>query len=178
MAIGVVFMSLTPGYNADLLTYLFGNILMVSSENLLVLTILDILIICTVFLFYRQFIAISFDQTHSEITGLPVSFFYILLLIIIALTVVILIQIVGLILVIALLTLPASISALFSKSPSGIMFSASGLGFIFTFTGLYVSYEPDLPSGAMIIIISGIAYLLAILIKQLLKKRKQLQKDD
>jgi len=100
MAVGVIFMYLTPGYSTDLLSYLFGNILMVSSTNLYILAGLNVFIIFIVIIFYRQFVAITYDEEQARLRGLPVNFLYILLLCIIALTIVVLIQIVGIILVI------------------------------------------------------------------------------
>ena len=166
MAIGVIFMYLTPGYNVDLLTYLFGNILLVSKSDILILIFLNILIIGMVILFYRQFLAITFDEEFSRLRGLPVDFLYILLLILIALTIVVLIRIVGLILVIALLTLPAAISFLYMKTPAKMMITAIILGLIFTFLGIFLSFEMNLPSGAAIIITSGFMYLLALNLKR------------
>jgi len=167
MALGVIFIYLTPGYNVDLLTYLFGNILLVSQTDIWILIVLNVFIIGTVIIFYRQFLAITFDEEFSRLRGLPVDFLYILLLILIALTIVVLIQIVGLILVIALLTLPAAISFLYWKTPASMMVMAVILGLIFTFIGIYLSFEMNLPSGATIILISGLMYLIAMNVKRI-----------
>jgi len=167
MAIGVIFMFLTPGYNIDLLNYLFGNILLVSSLDIRNLVILTILIFFFVLFFYRLFIAVCFDEEHSRLRGLPVDLVYVLLLVLIALTVVVLIRVIGLILVIALLALPAAIASLFVKTPFKIMLAACGLSIIFTLSGLVISYGPNLPSGPMIILISGSAYLLAISLRKI-----------
>jgi zinc transport system permease protein len=171
MAIGIIFMYLTPGYSADLMTYLFGNILLVTQFELHLLIGFSLIVILLVFIFYRQFVMISFDEEYTRIRGLPVTFLYMLLLIIISITIVLLIQIVGLILVIALLTLPAAIAALFTKKVSMMILVAILLGELFTFSGLLISYEPNLPSGATIIICSGVGYLLALLIKNGITKK-------
>ena len=170
MAIGVIFMHLTPGYNADLMSYLFGNILMVSQTDLTLLYFLLGIISIVFFVFYRQFIAISFDEEFSRLRGLPVTFLYLLLLVLIALSIVVLIQIVGLILVIALLTLPAAISGLFTRKVSTMIFLAVLLGIFFTTGGIFISYQPNLPTGATIIILSGITYLVAVIGKSIAKK--------
>lgn len=166
MAVGVIFMSMTPGYNAGLMTYLFGNILMVSGPDIRVLLYLDLGIIVIVMIFFRQFVAMAFDQDYARLRGLKVEFLYLLLLCLIALTIVVLIRIVGLILVIALLTLPAAIAGNFVRRISRMIFLAIILGFIFTLGGLALSYGPDLPSGATIIVLSGISYIISLGIRR------------
>ncbi len=174
MAVGVIFISLTPGYNTDIMSFLFGNILLVSKSDLWVLLFLNIFVLTTVFVFFRQFIAISFDEELAKLRGLSTNLLYILLLIVIAVTIVVLIKIVGLILVISLLTLPAAISRLFTKSPSKMMFVSAILGFIFVAMGLFVSFKPNLPPGATIIVINGLFYILALFFKNRMIKRKKL----
>jgi zinc transport system permease protein len=174
MAIGLLFMSATPGYNTNLVTYLFGNILMVSRTDLSMLLILNILVFIIVFLFYRQFVLISFDEVYSKVRGLKVNLVYILLLCMIALTVVLLIQVVGLILVIALLTLPAAIARIYFDNMNKIMVSAIFLGLLFTLSGLVFSYYGrNLPAGATIIIVAGSVYLISVSIKNFVKKKKK-----
>lgn len=167
MAVGIIFMSLTPGYNVDLMSFLFGNILMVTDPVLRILVILDVAILAVVAVFYRQFMLIVFDEEQAHLRGLPVELLYILLLCLIALTVVILIKIVGLILVIALLTLPAAVAGLFTSRLDRMMILASALSLGFTLTGLIISYNLDLPSGAVIVIIAGLGYLAALAFKRL-----------
>ena len=161
MAVGILFIYKTPGYSIDLMSYLFGNILMVKRESVYMLAALDMLIIVLVFLFYKRFLAVCFDEEYSELQGIGVVTTYLLLLCLIALTVVILIQVVGLILVIALLTLPAATARYYAHSLVQMMILASLLGVVFTSSGLIVSYQPDLPAGATIVLIAGLAYLLA-----------------
>lgn len=161
MAVGILFIYKTPGYSIDLMSYLFGNILMVKRESVYMLAALDVLIIVLVFLFYKRFLAVCFDEEYSELQGIGVVTTYLLLLCLIALTVVILIQVVGIILVIALLTLPAATARYYAHSLVQMMILASLLGVVFTTSGLIVSYQPDLPAGATIILIAGLAYLLA-----------------
>jgi zinc transport system permease protein len=161
MAVGILFIYKTPGYSIDLMSYLFGNILMVKRESVYLLAALDVLIIVLVFLFYKRFLAVCFDEEYSKLQGIGVVTTYLLLLCLIALTVVILIQVVGIILVIALLTLPAATARYYARSLGQMMILASLLGVVFTTSGLIVSYQPDLPAGATIILIAGLAYLLA-----------------
>lgn len=167
MAVGILFIYKTPGYNVDLMSYLFGNILLVETSSVWQLAGLDALIIFLVLLFYKRFLAVCFDEEYSELQGIGVVSTYLLLLCLIALTVVILIQVVGIILVIALLTLPAATARYYARSLGKMMILASLLGAVFTSSGLIVSYGPNLPAGATIIVIAGLAYLLATIFKGL-----------
>lgn len=173
MAIGILFISRTPGYNVDLMSYLFGNILMVPPRDLYLMAALDAVILLTVMVFYKQFLAVSFDEEFARLRGVPVDFFYLLLLCMVALTVVLLIQVVGLILVIALLTLPAAIAAQYTGSLARMMLGAIALGAVFTSAGLGLSYAPDLPAGATIIVLAGSAYVLSSLALPLWRRRQR-----
>jgi len=165
MAVGIIFISRTPGYNEDLMGYLFGNILMVSTSDLWMLAGLDVLIVMAGLLFYNQFLAVCFDQEFAGLRGLRVEVFYLLLLGLAALTVVLLSTVVGIVMVVAMLTLPIGIAALFCRSLWGMMVISTILCAIFTTSGLAVSYGPDYPAGATTIILAGAAYLAAIMVK-------------
>ena len=171
MSVGVLFIYKTPGYNEDLMNYLFGNILMVSSEELYLIAALDIITIILTCAFYKQTVAVCFDEEYARTRGVNVEFYYLLMLCMTALTVVLTVNVVGIIMVIALLTLPVAISSKFFNRVWKIMLGATVIGMIFTGTGLMVSYEPNLPSGAVTIVIAGVAYLLTIIFS-LFKKRK------
>ncbi len=170
MSVGVLFIYKTPGYNEDLMNYLFGNILMVSSEDLYLIAGLDIITILLTCAFYKQTVAVCFDEEYARTRGVNVEFYYLLMLCMTALTVVLTVNVVGIIMVIALLTLPVAISSRFFNRVWKIMLGATCLGILFTSTGLWISYEPNLPSGAVTIVIAGIVYLASILI-HLFKKR-------
>jgi len=167
MAVGVVFISLTPGYNEDLMSYLFGNILMVGAGDLWLIGLLDIVILGLTLMFYNQFLAVSFDQEFARLRGVHVEFFYLLLLCMVGLTVVVLVNVVGLILVIALLTLPAAMAGRFMRTIRRTMLLAVGLSLVITVVGLGVSYTPDLPVSATIILVAGAAYVLVWLVSRL-----------
>lgn len=167
MAVGILFISKTPGYSNDLMSYLFGNILLVSTRDLWFMAALDLALLLIVSLFYRQFLAVVFDEEFARLRGVPVAFFYLLLLCLVALTVVLLIQVVGLILVIALLTLPAAIAGHYVQNLGRMMLIATLLGSLFTSLGLAVSYQPDLPPGPMIILIAGGAYIVSAIFSHL-----------
>lgn len=175
MAIGLLFISQTPGYTSSLTSYLFGNILLVPEQDVWFMAALDVLLLVIVGLFYRQFLAVIFDEEFARLRGVPVSFFYLLLLCLIAVTVVLLIHVVGLILVIALLTLPAAIAGHYVHSLGGMMLIATLLGSSFTVGGLALSFSPDLPAGPTIILLAGSAYVLSAIFSHYRLKRRARQ---
>jgi len=161
MALGIIFIDLTPGYTPDLFSYLFGNILLISFFDLIIMLALNLIIVSTILLLFKEFLAISFDEEFAKVRGLPTTYLYLIMLCLIALTVVILIKIVGIILVIALLTIPASIARQFTYNLKKMMFIAIFLGVIFSFGGLLFSYILDLASGATTILLSGLAFMIS-----------------
>ena len=169
MAIGIIFIDKTPGYKADLMSYLFGSILAVPTQDLIIMAVLNAVILVLVLIFYHELQAISFDETYAEVENIPVNFLYMLLLTMIGFTVVMLMRVVGLIMVIALLTIPAAISGLFVRNLKTMMLLSVGLGMIFTTVGLYLSYFFNLTSGATIILVAGCGYLLSLGIRQIKK---------
>jgi zinc transport system permease protein len=167
MAIGILFIFKTPGYNENLMSYLFGNILLVSAGDLWLITGLDALIVIIVVLFYNQFLAVCFDEEYALLRGVHVRFYYLLLLCMTALTVVLLVTVVGIVMVIALLTIPVAIAGHFTSRLWHMMVLSSLLTSAFTMTGLAVSYGPDLPSGATTIVVAGAVYLMVIIVSRL-----------
>jgi zinc transport system permease protein len=172
MAIGILFIAKTPGYGTDLMSFLFGNILLVPRREIWFMAGLDLVLVLTVMLFYRQLLAVTFDEEFARLRGVPVVFFYLLLLCLVAVTVVLLIQVVGLILVIALLTLPAAIAGHYVHSLGGMMLIATLLGGVFTSTGLALSFGPDLPAGPTMILLAGSVYVISALFSRLLARRR------
>ena len=162
MAVGIVFVDLSQGYKADLMSYLFGSILAVQRTELLIILVLDVLIVTLVALFYKELVAISFDETFATVENVPVNAIYIGLLCLIALTVVVMMRVVGLIMVIAMLTMPAAIAGRFVRDMKQMMVAATVLGMLFTITGLWLSYAWNLTSGATIILVSGVCYLASL----------------
>ena len=167
MSLGIIFINLTPGYAPDLFSYLFGNILTIPFSDLIIMVVLDMIIIVITILFYKEFKAISFDEEFSKVAGVPVDVLYFLLLGMVALSVVILIKVVGIILVIALLTIPASMCRQFTNNIKTLIFLSMSVGIILTIGGLWISYILDLASGATIIILLGIVFLLSSFAKYL-----------
>ncbi|MEI7636461.1 MAG: metal ABC transporter permease [Syntrophus sp. (in: bacteria)] len=172
MATGILFIYKTPGYNEDLMSYLFGSILMVSPQDLWMIAGLDILVVIVSVVFYNQFLALCFDEEFARLRGVHVEFYYLLLLCLTALTVVLLVTVVGIVMVIALLTLPAAVAGELAKRLWHMMALATVLTAFFTTAGLAVSYGPDLPAGATTIIIAGITYLLVVLGLRIFRLRR------
>jgi zinc transport system permease protein len=163
MAAGVLFIARTPGYSQDLMSYLFGNILMVTPADLWMVIALDVFVVGLGVLLFNQFTAICFDEEFARTRGLRVDALYMLLLCLTALTVVLLVSVVGIVLVIALLTLPVAVAGQMARSMSRIMILSSILCAVFTTGGLALSYAPNLPAGATIIVLAAAAYLAATL---------------
>jgi len=170
MAIGILFIAKTPGY-IDPMSYLFGNILMITKQDLWIILLLDIIIVCIGFLFYHTILALCFDEEFAFLRGVKTKVYYIVLLCLIALTIVLLIRIVGIVMVIALLTLPAATSGKFCNKLWQIMVFSTVLCMVYIAGGIAFSYCSDLPTGATIVVFAGVVYLFVILLKSLLKLR-------
>ena len=168
MALGIIFINLTPGYAPDLFSYLFGNILTIPVSDLYIMVILDLTIILIVALFFKEFFSISFDEEFSTVVGIPTRVLYMVILCMVALSVVILIRVVGIILIIALLTIPSSICRQFTYSIKKLMFGSIIVGIISTVAGLLISYLLNLASGATIIIFLVLLFLVSFLVKKAL----------
>jgi zinc transport system permease protein len=163
MAVGVILLDLTPGYNADLMSYLFGSILAAPASDLWQMGLMAILVIAVVAYYYHDFLAMSYDDEFARLRGVPVTFLYCLLLGMIAVTVVMIIRVVGLILVIALLTIPPFIAEKFTGSLRAMMAVSSVLSGLFTLIGLWLSYLLNLTSGATIILVAAAGFIIASL---------------
>ncbi len=163
MAIGVLFISQTPGYNVELSNLLVGNILWVTHTDLYTLIALDIIILATVLCMHKRFLAICFDEEQAQLQGLHVNSLYMLLLILIALSIVLLIQVVGIILVMTMLTIPPAIANLFTTSLSRMMIGAVLINCVFCVSGMDLAYYMDWPGGATIALVAGISYVVCLL---------------
>jgi zinc transport system permease protein len=170
MALGVILLDLTPGYNVDLMSFLFGSILAVPTSDLWLMLVLNILILLTVGYFYHDFLALSYDEDFAKLRGVRVKLLYFLLLAMVALSVVMIIRLVGLILVIALLTIPPYIAEKYSGSLRTMMFLSFLLSCFFTMVGLWVSYVFNLTSGATIIMVAGVCFFISLFF-ELLRSR-------
>lgn len=173
MAVGILLIDLTPGYNVDLMSYLFGSILSVPRSDLLIMTIAGTGILLLVFYFFNDLLVMSYDEEFALVRGVPVRRLYYMLIGIVAVTVVMMVQVVGLILVIALLTIPPYISEKYTKSLAQMMILSCFLGGVFTTSGLWISYRFDLTSGATIIFLAGIVFLLSLGLDRLIMLNKR-----
>lgn len=160
MALGILFIALTPGYPPDLTSYLFGSILSVTRSDLLFMLCLTAAALLVVVLFFNDWKAYLFDEEFASIAGIPTAILEYLLLALIAMTVVVLIRVVGIILALALLTAPAATAALLASSLKNRMLAAVLLGSAFCAAGLWISYELNIASGASIAVLSVACYLI------------------
>lgn len=162
MSIGVIFIALTPGYNVELMNYLFGNILWVSQTDIKMLLMLDVIVMIITGVFHRKFLAICFDEQQALLQGLAVRSLYLLLLCLVAVSVVLLIQVVGAILIISMLAIPAAIASGFTHRLSFLMLLAIILGCLFTFMGTFFSYQLNWPPGATISLAAALFYCISL----------------
>ncbi|MCH9618990.1 MAG: Manganese transport system membrane protein MntB [Chlamydiia bacterium] len=168
MAIGVILISVTPGSNAELMNFLFGNLLWASHREIYLLGGLNIIIIISSLFLHKRFLAICFDETNAFLQKQPVVLLYFFLLSLICLTIVILIQVIGAILVISMLCLPAAIANIFTRSLSKMIYLAIGLSAIMSLLGTYFSYLFNWPIGATIALITTCFYFLSLPVKQIM----------
>jgi zinc transport system permease protein len=171
MAVGLVFFAKTPGYARDPMSYLFGNILLISAHDVWLVAALDVVVVALGLGFYPKLLALCFDEEFAELRGVRVKLYYLLLLCLIALTVVLLVRVVGIVLVIALVTLPAAVAGHFVRKLWQMMGVAVLCCMALVTAGVAVSYPWNLPSGPVIILIAGAAYLLVGIFARLLKRR-------
>lgn len=166
MAAGLLFIDITPGY-FEISSFLFGDILLISSQDIAMVVILDLVILLITSLFFNKLLAVCFDQEYAGLRGVNSGGFYILLLCLTALTIVLLVRIVGIVMVIALLTLPSAIAGKFTSSMGIMMLVSIFFCMIFNLAGLGISYYAGVSSGPTIIVIAGLTYLTVISIQRI-----------
>jgi len=175
MATGIILLDLTPGYNVDLMSYLFGSILTVPASDLWMMLAAAALISALVAFFYKDLLALSYDEEFARIRGVPVRALYFVMICMLAVTIVMVIRVVGLILVIALLTIPPFIAEKHTKSLFQMMGASIFLGAFFTIGGLWLSYAFNLTSGASIILVAGAGFLLSLPLEHMARRRRSRQ---
>lgn len=163
MSVGILFLSLTPGFSVELGNFLIGNILWVTKSDLTLLMILDIVVVAAVMLFYQKLLLLSFDEEEARLQGIPIQKLYTFLLVLIAITTVILMQVVGIILVLTMLTLPAATANLFATRLSHMMGISCLCSMLFSLVGTLVAFLLDLPIGATIALTTGIGYVVGFI---------------
>jgi len=173
MAIGMIFLSLTPGTNVELLNYLFGNILFIDTPDLIRLAVLNGIVLAVVAFYYRRFLALCFDEEQALLQGVAVKGLYLLLLSLVAISIVLLMQIIGIILVIALLTIPATLASLFTNRLSVMMAAAAIFCALFSIVGIGTSFVLNWPPGATIALVAAAGYLVLLPLK---KKKNSLSR--
>jgi zinc transport system permease protein len=171
MAGGVLFLAAIPGYETDLMNYLFGNILLLSARDLWIMAGLDVVALLLGLGFYPQLLAVCYDEEFARLRGLNTNFYYLLLLALTSLTVVVLSTMVGLILVMAFICLPAALAGLFARRLINIIWLATVLCMGFVLGGLFVSYQIDASSGAVTVLLAGAFYFLCLAARKLRRKR-------
>lgn len=173
MALGVLFVAMTPGYVPDIESYLFGNILLVTSGDLVVAGVLAVVITMVVVLLYQPLLAVTFDEEYARVLNLPVKMLNLILLILIALAVVMLIQVVGIILVIALLTLPAASCRMLTSRLWVMMAGSVVVCLVVSFGGILLSYFWNIPSGATITLVAAVVFGIVLGMQRCVKGRRR-----
>lgn len=184
MAFGILFVSMAPGATPELMTYLFGNVLMVPKSDVYLMVILVMVIVVVVISLYKEFFAVSFDEEYAAVLGLPVSSLYLILLALVAMTVIILMRVVGIIMVIALLTIPPATARLFVNRMVPMMVVSVIIGMVTTISGLVSSYALNeilgkpVPSGPIIILLAALVFILSIFSKKMCARWYVVEESD
>jgi zinc transport system permease protein len=171
MSVGVLFMAKTAGYT-DPSSYLFGNILIISTQDLALMGILDAAVLLLAWRFYPQLEASAFDEEFARVRGVPAEALFLVLLTVIALAIVLLQTFVGIVMVIAMLTLPAGTAGYFSRSLGGMMLAGSIFSALFSAAGLFLGWIFDAPVGAVVVILAGAVFLAAAAARMLVKRSR------
>ncbi|MHB8903671.1 MAG: metal ABC transporter permease [Patescibacteria group bacterium] len=164
---GVILVSVSKGFNVDLFSYLFGNILAISNGELILLVLLSLIVLTTIYFFYWDLFSATFDEEYAKTTGIKINFINTLLTVLTSLCVVLSIKIVGIMLVSALLILPSVTALQIAKGFKSVMFIGAIISVISVFLGITFSFFLDIPTGATIVMINVIFFGLALLVKKL-----------
>ncbi|MFO7611184.1 MAG: metal ABC transporter permease [Clostridia bacterium] len=176
MALGILFISLAPGYMPDMTSYLFGDILSVSTSSIIYMLVFTIVISFVFIMLYHHLIIYLFDEEYSKARGINTRLLEWVVYIMIPVGIMVLIKIVGIILTIALMTIPVSIAKLYFKSYGRVIFASIIISMVFCITGLTLSYYINIPSGVCIIVISTLIYLVLLFMRRRLQKRHHAQR--
>jgi len=171
MSIGIIFINLTPSYNADAMSYLFGNILLLDSNDLILMGIIDCILIASIIVLYNRFLAMSYDMEFLKIRGINTSFLYSYFLVLTSFTVVMSVRAIGIILILALFTIPPLIAENYAKNLRQMMILAFFLSLGFILSGILISYRYDLSPTPLIVIIASFSLLLNIAFKSIFFKK-------
>ncbi len=166
MALGVIFVFLTPGYTPNLMSYLFGNILTVSKQELWAMFFLNLILVGFFWFFFRQILYLAFDEEFARASGLPVTLFNYIIIVLIAITVVLSIRVVGIILILSMLTIPQATANILTRDFRLMVFLSTGFALLGSILGLVISYFLNIPSGATIIFVLVVVFGLTRLLKR------------
>jgi len=164
MSIGIVFADMTPGYNAGLITYLFGSILTIANEDIYMMIFIDFILAIFIVFLYHQILLVSYDKDFSKVRGLNVGFLHSLLLVLIALTIVMSVRAIGIILIIALFTIPPFIAEKFTNSLKGMMILSSILSMIFMIGGIVISFYYNISATATIVLLATLGFFVSFFV--------------
>lgn len=167
MAIGIIFIDITPGYNGDIQSYLFGSILAVSEAEMVAMALFDVVLVIFFKLYYYEMLGLFFDSEFAKLRGVNIARFTSIIFVLIAIGVVVSMSVAGLILVLALLSIPAYIATLFAHSLKAIAWLSSGICLVFMIAGLALGFYLNISISAMIVVLMGLAMFGAIALKSL-----------
>ena len=176
MALGILFISLTPGYMPDMTSYLFGDILSVSSGSLIYMAIFTVVIVFVFIMFFHHLIMYLFDEEYAKARGINTKLLEWIVYIMIPIGIIVLIKIVGIILTIALMTIPVSIAQMLFKTIKSVILSSIVISALFSIIGLTISYYVNIPSGVCIILLGTVVYLVLTLVKRRIQKKLHAQR--
>lgn len=168
MALGVILIDITPGYGVDMTSYLFGSILAVSQLDIIIISIFDLLLIVFVCFYYREILGILYDETFCKLKNININIFLFVIYIFVSLGIVMSMNIAGLILVLAILSIPAYIASMFVNSLNKMMFLSCILSFLFICIGFFVSYYYNLSIGACVVMIAVFGMICSSILKYIL----------
>jgi zinc transport system permease protein len=176
MALGILFISLAPGYMPDMTSYLFGDILSVSSGFIVYIAIFTAIVVMLFLMLYHPLIVYLFDEEFAKARGLNVKLMEWIVYLILPIGIIVLVKVVGIILTIALMTIPVSIAKLYFNSVGKVVGFSMLFSFIFCIAGLTIAYYANIPSGVCIIIVSTLVYLILTFTRSGIQKRHHRQK--
>ena len=162
MSIGIIFLSLTPGYQSDALSYLFGNILLVGKKDLIFMGSIDLVILISIIFLYNRFLAMSYDKEFLTLRGINANYLYTYFLILTSLTIVMSVRAIGIILILALFTIPSLIAEKWTKKFFYMMIISGILGTLFMAGGIIISFYYDISATPAIVIIASVFLLISL----------------
>jgi len=176
MALGILFISVAPGYMPDMTSYLFGDILSVSTDSVLYMAAFTVVVVLLFFMLYNHLILYLFDEDYAKARGINVRLMEWVVYLMIPVGIIVLVKVVGIILTIALLSVPVSIAKIYFKSIGKVVVSSMVISFLFCLAGLAAAYYANIPSGVSIVVISTVVYLLLAVTRNWIIRRIHKQK--